>query len=530
MCGITFVFPQFARLFDGSSRVSHRGPDETSVLETTHGVFVFDRLAINDVSKGSQPFFMESSVLVCNGEIYNHRILEQIYDIRPSTGSDCEVLLWMLKYVPSIKDTFRQLNAEFACVYADEHGVIAARDPMGVRPLFIGYTEDDTVVGFSSEAKGLRDLSACHRIVQFPPGMYFYANQMRPYYALSLPLYRDLDLSIVDSKPFDKHVRTVRKILTDAVKDRVMMSERPVAFFLSGGLDSSIIASIGASLFKKEQKITTYSIGIRGSRSPDLEAARIMADYIGSEHVEIRFDPADAVQQVSRVIRQLESYDCTTVRASVPMFLLAEHVSKESQHKVILSGEGADELFGGYLYFHNAPTNEAFHDETIRLLKGIHQFDGLRADRCTAAHGLELRVPFLDPVLVEYVTTEIAPHMKNPKENNGIEKRILREAFAHMLPPEILHRQKNGMSDAVGYAWVDHLKAAFAAAAAEKHKAVTNYSVNPPMTDEERGYREIYHTFYPADSVVSHESIWRPKWSNDVTDPSARLLKSVFKE
>jgi asparagine synthase (glutamine-hydrolysing) len=432
----------------------------------------------------------------------------------------------MLRFLPVIKNTFKQLNAEFACVYADQYGVIAARDPMGVRPLYVGFTTNREIVGFSSEAKGFWDIPECCHVEHFPPGKYYYSKKFLSFEALTLPLFKDIP---VTNTPFYKHVRMVRKALVNAVQDRVMMSERSVAFFLSGGLDSSIVAAIGAELLKDttHTSIHTFSIGVRGSRSPDLEAARIMADHIGSYHHEVFFEPEEAVQQVERVIRAIESYDCTTVRASVPMFLLAEHIAQNTDHKVILSGEGADELFGGYLYFHNAPSNETFHNETIRLLKNIHQFDGLRADRCTAAHGLEVRVPFLDPVLVEYVTTEIHPDYKNPNKNNGIEKCILREAFAYMLPNEILHRQKNGMSDAVGYAWVDFLRDH----AKKRNHDNRVYTVNPPMTDEERWYRDLFHKHYPIDKdVVSHESIWRPKWTANVTDPSARQLSNVFKE
>lgn len=531
MCGITFVFGSNHNE-EEYSRIEHRGPDDTCYVQSKHGLFVFNRLSINDPADGAQPFVSDDAVMMCNGEIYNHRDLERTYDVIPDTGSDCEVLLWILKHsnrsdYPSV---FKRLDAEFACVYSDDYGMVVARDPMGVRPLYVAYGHHNgEIVGFSSEAKGLLTPENRPRIKsvrQFPPGTYWTLSdpdRFHPYNALSLPLYKNR-MSNFDDSMFCQHVHAVRSFLTDAVHNRVRMSERPVAFFLSGGLDSSIIAAVGAKILK-DQQITTYSIGIRGSPSPDLQAARLMADHIGSNHVEVTFDPDHAIAQVSRVIKQLESYDCTTIRASVPMFLLAEHVSRVSEHKVILSGEGADELFGGYLYFHNAPSNEAFHDETIRLLRNIHQFDGLRADRCTAAHGLEVRVPFLDPVFVEYVTTEIDPIMKNPKENNGVEKRILREAFRDILPPEILNRQKNGMSDAVGYAWVDRLRD-------HARKALTDrklYLTNPPLSDEESWYRQMYHEHYPESThVCSHETIWRPKWSKEI-DPSARKL-GVFKQ
>ena len=523
MCGITFIFKPFDNTMDLKLKSNHRGPDATSLAETEQGTFVFHRLAINDVSKGNQPFVSDNCVMVCNGEIYNHKNLETRYDIQTKTGSDCEVLFWMLKYSATggRSATFEQLNAEFACVYEDELGeVVAARDPSGVRPLFVGYREGQ-MVGFSSEAKGF-DLHFVDRVEPFPPGC-FWSSHTREFRSYKTKENKKCDYT------FEQHVDKVRTLLTNAVERRVRMSERPVAFFLSGGLDSSIIAAVGAQC-TNNKRVTTFSIGTN-EHSPDLEAARIMAKFIGSNHVEVMFDPNEATKHVSRVIRSLESYDCTTVRASVPMFLLAEHVKETSDFRVILSGEGADELFGGYLYFHNAPSNEAFQEETVRLLKNIHQFDGLRADRCTAAHGLELRAPFLDPPLVDYVTNKICPNMKNPKENHGIEKRLLREAFAHLLPPEILHRQKNGMSDAVGYSWVDHLRDYAKTRLNLYPRSETTFTKNPPMTDEERWYRELYHEHYPGEDLVcSHETIWRPRWSEGVTDPSARRLVNVFKE
>jgi asparagine synthase (glutamine-hydrolysing) len=323
-----------------------------------------------------------------------------------------------------------------------------------------------------------------------------------------------------EDNDFCKHVYAVQTLLMEAVDKRVRNTERPVAYFLSGGLDSSIIAAIGASISTKEP-ITTYSVGIRGSESPDLIHARLMAKHIGSNHHEISFSPEEAVAYLRRVICKLESYDCTTIRASVPMFLLSDYIAHHSEHRVLLSGEGADELFGGYLYFHHAPSLEAFQDETVRLLKNIHQFDGLRADRCTAGHGLELRVPFLDLALVNYVIAHVPPAHKSPSENHGVEKRLLREAFAHMLPREIVERQKNGMSDAVGYSWVDHLRAVAAP------RYTHTYVLNPPLTDEERWYREIYHEFY-KDEDCAHAGIWRPLWVTE-TDPSARKL-NVFSD
>lgn len=524
MCGITFVFSEHVpknKVF--CSSISHRGPDSHCQLPTDIGLFAFDRLAVNDLTAGgNQPFDNGDGVLICNGEIYNHSELERQFDLPVRSKSDCECLLWLLCQTElGYEDVFKLLDAEFACVYYDRSRgeIVVARDPLGVRPLYVAYDSNRQVVGFSSEAKGLAGLPTAVRFKQFPPGRYWNSKDrsFRDYNALVFPKYRDTSFSYT----FESHVNAIRSYLIEAVEKRaVANSDRPVAYFLSGGLDSSVIAAIGASM--SDSPITTYSIGIRGADSPDLAHARIMAEHIGANHNEVLIDPSEALGYVRRVICKLETYDCTTVRASVPMFILSEYIAHHSPYKVLLSGEGADELFGGYLYFHNAPTDEAFHDETIRLLKNIHQFDGLRADRCTAAHGLELRVPFLDHLLVEYVTTAICPTMKHPAKNGNVEKKLLREAFKHLLPEAIVSRQKNGMSDAVGYSWVDRLRLAAAPTASD-----TIYEENPPLTPEERWYREIFHEYYD-DWDCSHKSIWRPRWTEE-TDPSARKL-SVFSE
>lgn len=532
MCGITFIFSKFSPSTTAMDALTHRGPDAHTELRTGMGVYAFDRLSINGIDDGGQPFGDPASetAMVCNGEIYNHKALEAMLDLEPQTGSDCEVLYLMLKdRFTHLEDVFNLLDAEFACVFGAGEEIIAARDPLGVRPLFVAYAGED-VVGFSSEAKGLAKVSEVTRIEQFPPGCYWSSNvpgSFVSYNALTLPT--TFPVVVTDAAgDFDSHARNVRDLLVQAVKKRVEMTDRSVAFFLSGGLDSSIIAAIGASLSPPDKPIVTYSIGVGGGDSPDLKAARLVAQHLGAKHVVVEIDPQEASERVSEVIRQLESYDCTTIRASVPMYLLSEHVSKHTDDVVLLSGEGADELFGGYLYFHNAPTDDAFHEETIRLLREVHQFDSLRADRCTAAHGLELRVPFLDKALVEYVTTRVCPGFKHPRSNEGVEKALLRSAFAHLLPPDIVNRQKNGMSDAVGYGWVDFLRSI---ASTKVDSARTGeHSVNAPLTDEELWYRNVFASEYANRGVTSHTGIWRPRWVPEgVTDPSARLLKCFKK-
>lgn len=514
MCGITFVFRKYQVKDVFVSTVSHRGPDAHKQVTRECGLFAFDRLAINDMSEeGNQPFEDANGILICNGEIYNHHNLRAMTKIETVSESDCEVLHKLLGTMESPEEITRLLDAEFAFVYyshVTKH-LTVARDPFGVRPLYVAYDAKNAVVGFSSEAKGLSGVPAAVRFKQFPPGQIWTFHHQGELSQKSF--FEIAPRSFFLKTPFEQHVHMIRSLLIEAVDKRIRNTERPVAFFLSGGLDSSIIAAIGASL-TADKPITTYSVGI-GEASPDLMHARLMAKHLGSDHHEITFDPREAQAYVRKVICKIESYDCTTIRASVPMYMLAEYIAHHSDDRVVLSGEGADELFGGYLYFHHAPSDQDFHDETVRLLRGIHQFDGLRADRCTAAHGLELRVPFLDLALVEYVLN-VDPSMKR----GAIEKRLLREAFAHLLPDAIYRRQKNGMSDAVGYSWVDHLRAN-AVPTAEN-----DYIRNPPLTPEERCYREIFHEFY-EDADCSHDTIWRPRWVEE-TDPSARKL-NVFK-
>jgi asparagine synthase (glutamine-hydrolysing) len=310
----------------------------------------------------------------------------------------------------------------------------------------------------------------------------------------------------------------IRETFEHAVKVRVQNTERNIGFLLSGGLDSSLVVAV-AQKFLPGQKLKTFSIGL-DEKSPDIKAARIVADYLGTDHTEIFFTPREGISVLSNVIYSLESYDTTTIRASTPMWLLARWISQNTDCKVILSGEGSDELFGGYLYFHKAPSLEAFTDECARRLKLIHQFDGLRADRCIAAHGLELRVPFLDQDVVD-VGMSIDQNLKR----TILEKNLLRTSFVGTLPDEILYRQKNGMSDAVGYSWVDCLKD-YAHDYFTQDNGTQYEDIRDKSTDvqsyEEALYKKIFWEHFPnCDHLISE--IWRPKWT-DVKDPSARHI------
>lgn len=505
MCGISVILKEYTK--NENLTLSHRGPDEHNEDDFSGWRWVFDRLAINGIDDGQQPFKCDESRFVCNGEIYNHKSLCALHNIVSTTGSDCEVVFKLLNDVcednESLLRACRSIDGEYAFVHKKNCRMIVSRDRFGVRPLYYGLL-DNRIIGFASEAKGL---AAADKIEQFPPGEVWVLKD-------GDSMIEKHRVTSIDTSTQSCDVTVVRSLLIQAVHKR-LMSERPIGFFLSGGLDSSVIAAIAAQL--TETPITTYSIGMKGSDSKDLIAARKVAAHLNANHVEVQFDAGEAIAAIPDVIQHLESYDCTTIRASVPMFLLCKEIAKRGQHKVLLSGEGADELFGGYLYLHGAPTIDAFQTETIQLLNNIHQYDGLRADRCTAAHGLELRVPFLDTKLTDYVLS-IRADDKVPTSAR-MEKYILRKAFEDFLPPDIIYRQKNGMSDAVGSQWIEEIK---------KHVSTLSlpqlqFDINSPLTDEELWYRIMYNEKY--ENVISHRSVWRPKWTTE-TDPSARKLAS----
>lgn len=512
-----------------TSAIHYRGPDEHTWHDGKSMFFLFDRLSINGVNNGSQPFVAENQSMICNGEIYNHERLKSESNVETTTESDCEVVFRMINAkTEDLGTIFNKIDGVFALIYESAEEIIVARDPIGIRPLYIAYKDDD-IVGFSSEAKGLVSMvepGIITKVVHFPPGHYW-SSETRTftrYTQVELKRYDE-----IDSWCSDDVVQNVHDLLFDAVSKR-LMSDRPVAFFLSGGLDSSIIAAIGAKIMHP-QRITVFSIGT-SENSPDVANARIVAKHLNAIHHVFDFEPKDAFEQIEQTIWHLESYDCTTVRASVPMFMLSKYISENFDFKVILSGEGADELFGGYLYLHNAPDEAAFHDETINLIKNVHQFDALRADRCTAGNGLELRVPFFDLKLVNYVTN-LHPELKMPFESceldHKMEKLVLRLAFSDYLPAKIIMRQKNGMSDAVGYSWVDFVKQ-HATTKLENNK-IREFDIqhNTPLSSEEHLYRCLFHEMFQNLDIVSHDSIWRPKWT-DVVDPSARQLQNLFSE
>src|SRR6056300_865376 len=500
MCGIIALFGEEVEI--SSHLLNHRGPDDYKSETLGKCRMDFYRLAINDLTPaGMQPFHRGKYMLVCNGEIYNH---QELSIERCPSKSDCEAILPLIRY-HGIEKTLGLLNGDFALVYTDGKRVVAARDPVGVRPLFYTRYSKDSIA-FASEAKALLFLGT--HIDIFPPG-HFYDSYVDKFICYHTGYWNIHKFSAT------KNLEKIRHTLEDAVHTRLDNTDREIGFLLSGGLDSSLIAAIAA---RKLGRIKTFSIGLEGS--PDLEAARKVADFLATDHTEVTFTVEEGLCSIRNVIQTLESYDTTTVRASTPMWLLCKYIKENTNCRYIFSGEGSDEVLGGYLYFHNAPGVEEFACENMRRLKLIHQFDGLRADRCAGAHGLDLIVPFLDKNFIQ-CCMEIDQKLKMTK----LEKQVLREAFVGYLPDEVLWRQKDGMSDAVGTGWVGALRQHAEDFMSDQVFEITRNMCkhNPPLTKEEAYYRELFWMFYDSRNDHLISEIWRPKWTN-ITDPSARLL------
>ena len=501
MCGIIALFGDEVEV--SSHLLSHRGPDDYRTKTIGKCRMDFYRLAINDLTKaGMQPFVDGKEMLICNGEIYNHR---EFLTGAEKSASDCEVLLPLIQNVGIMK-TVDMINGDFAFVWTDGKRIMAARDPVGVRPMFYTrYAENS--IAFASEVKALLFLRS--QIHIFPPG-HIYDSYVNDFVCYHTGYWRV-------NKIFRNGFKLqIRQALENAVHDRLNNTHRDIGFLLSGGLDSSLIASIAS---RKLGKIRTFSIGLEGS--PDLEAARKVAKYLDTDHTEVKFTVAEGITHINDVIHSLESYDTTTVRASTPMWLLCKYIKQYTSCRYIFSGEGSDEILGGYLYFHNAPNVDEFACENMRRLRLIHQFDGLRADRCAGAHGLDLIVPFLDKEFIDLCMT-----INQNEKIDSVEKRILREAFEGYLPHDILWRQKDGMSDAVGTNWVDEIKK-YAEDEVDdvlfRETKVKAQGHNVPLTKEEALYRNIFWKMYGNDNDHLISEIWRPKWTK-ITDPSARLL------
>jgi asparagine synthase (glutamine-hydrolysing) len=520
MCSIMGYCGQGANLDqfkEGFQRTNYRGPDDTRIVDTGNGLLGFHRLAIMGMtSSGMQPFQRGNSYVVCNGEIYGFEKMRENLSCRYTfvSDSDCEILLPL--YQEHGTDMFAMLDAEFALIlYDGEKGeYIAARDPIGIRPLYYGY-DGKGVILFASEAKNLVGLT--DKIMPFPPGHY-YKNG-------SFVCYRDIGKTKqICPDPLETVCRKIHDLLTAGVKKR-LVADAKVGFLLSGGLDSSLVCAIAAR--ESAEPIRTFAIGM-SEDAIDLKYAKQTARYIGSEHTEVYMTPEVVVAALEEVIQTLGTYDITTIRASIGMYLVCKAIHEQTDIRVLLTGEISDELFG-YKYTDFAPDPEAFQKESEKRVRELHMYDVLRADRCISANSLEARVPFGDLDFVSYVMA-VNPELKMNHYGKG--KYLLRRAFQaeEYLPPEILWREKAAFSDAVGHSMVDYLKeyAESVYTDEELETLPKKYNYARPFTKESLLYREIFEKYYPGQAKMI-PGFWMPnkEWKGcDVNDPSARVLSN----
>ena len=589
MCGIVAIFnvkeqtqelrQQALRM---SQKIRHRGPDWSGIWCGGSAILAHERLSIVDPESGGQPLFSpdRKQVLAVNGEIYNHQEIRKRYEGKYEfqTGSDCEVILAL--YREKGIDFLEDLSGIFAFALYDEEKdeFLIARDPIGVIPLYIGYDSDGKVY-VASELKALE--GQCDHYESFLPGHYLSSEELRVKSeefatALLTPATADSSLFTLHSSLKQYYHRDwmeydavkdngassedIRQALRAAVK-RQLMSDVPYGVLLSGGLDSSVISAVAERYSEMRieddsqtkaywPRLHSFAVGLKGA--PDLAKAKLVADHIGTVHHEINYTIQEGLDAIRDVIYFIETYDVTTVRASTPMYLLAR-VIKSMGIKMVLSGEGADEIFGGYLYFHKAPDARAFHEETVRKLSKLHLYDCLRANKSLSAWGVEGRVPFLDKEFLD-VAMRTNPTAKmcgltpnlSPKGEGSfiIEKRIVREAFADMLPDEIVWRQKEQFSDGVGYSWIDTLKEMTAKAVTDEQMAhaAERFPINPPKNKEEYYYRSIFAEHFPSDSaarsVPSEASVacstaialeWDASFKGK-NDPSGRAVAGVHEQ
>ena len=549
MCGIVCAFNLKgdkdlirSNVLEMAQKVRHRGPDWSGIYSSDNAILAHERLAIVDPTSGKQPIISEDGlkVIAVNGEIYNHKNLKNRfaadYDFR--TESDCEVILAL--YEKKGINFLNDLNGIFAFALYDSSNdkYLIARDHMGIIPLYMGWDKDD-IFYISSELKSLEGV--CDKIELFPPGHYLESSSM------NLVKWYDPEwVSYEHVKDSETSIKAIHDSLSAAVK-RQLMSDVPYGVLLSGGLDSSITSALAKKFASKRiesndkqdawyPQLHSFSVGLKDA--PDLKAARIVADHIGTIHHEINFTVQEGIDAIRDVIYHLETYDITTIRASTPMYLIARAI-KSLGIKMVLSGEGADELFGGYLYFHKAPNAKEFHEETVRKLDKLHQYDCLRANKSLAAWGIEGRVPFLDKEFID-VAMNINPEDKMIK-NGRIEKWVLREAFKDYLPESVLWRQKEQFSDGVGYSWIDSLKDLVSKEVSDHNleNASKLYPINTPRNKEEYYYRSIFNNHFPSDasamSVPSVPSVacstpqaleWDEAFKN-MNDPSGRSISNI---
>jgi asparagine synthase (glutamine-hydrolysing) len=523
MCGILVSTDQksdLQKFEEGLSALTKRGPDQSAVVQVPDGIIGFERLAIMELSKqGMQPFWLHDKACVCNGEIYGFRKLKKELekDYEFISDSDCEIILPL--YEKYGLKMFEMLDAEFVMVIYDQmkHEWLAARDPIGIRPLFYGYT-DNGKIAFGSLAESL--MPFCKDIHPFPIGSYYLDGEFVRYTKIEkTEKFSDDDLETVCDKIHD--------YLIDGVKKR-MDADAKIGYLLSGGLDSSLVCAIAQKL--EDKPILTYSIGMEKD-AIDLKYARKVADYIGSKHTEVIITKEDVIEALPEVIQILESWDITTIRASIGMYLLCKKIKELGDVKVLLTGEISDELFG-YKYTDFAPSAKAFQEEAEKRIRELYMYDVLRADRCISANSLEARVPFGDLKFVRFVMS-IDPELKLNKYNMG--KYLLRHAFEkdNILPEEILFRDKAAFSDAVGHSLVEILKeyAEKKYTDEEFEEKRKKYTYKQPYTKESLLYREIFEEYYPgmAELICDY---WLPnqEWPGcQVSDPSARYLSNYGK-
>lgn len=522
----------------------HRGPDWSGIYQHPRAILAHERLAIVDVSSGAQPLIdpVTGTALAVNGEIYNHQELRKVTSDFPyQTGSDCEVILALYRKYGS--DLVQHLHGMFAFVLFDPERKtwLIGRDSIGILPLYFGHNRDGILL-IASELKGLA--ASCDDVSEFPPGHVWSSSEAQP-----VPYHQEdwMDWSTLPKTAY--RPEELKAQLTEAVRSH-LMGDVPYGLLISGGLDSSVIAAIAQQFSNKRvdndgksdawwPQVHSFSVGLEGS--PDLAAAQKVADHIGTIHHPIHFTIQEGIDALEDVIRHVETYDVTTIRASTPMYLMARKI-KAMGIKMVLSGEGADELFGGYLYFHMAPDAKEFHEETVRKMLALNKFDCSRANKSMMAWGIEARVPFLHKPFVDYAMR------LDPKTKMGgkgkIEKHIIREAFDGVIPDEILWRQKEQFSDGVGYGWIDGLKDHTEARVTDDElaRAAVRFPINPPVTKEGYFYRVIFEKHYPsaacAATVPGGKSVacstekaleWNESLKN-VLDPSGRAVTQVHKD
>jgi asparagine synthase (glutamine-hydrolysing) len=541
MCGIWFCLGDFcsANYNNYVNKIKARGPEDTMIQTIPKmGTMGFNRLAINGLNKeGMQPFSSNGIIWMCNGEIYNWKTFATLHNITTKSNSDCEVLGELyLKFRDNLPTFFRLLDGVFSIVICDteRNKVIIARDPYGIRPLFMGYNythiSNDHLSKkyFSSEIKGLVPL--CKNVEVFKPGTYRIFNP-------------STNLCEVDERyhqiPFLKNPHyenffigaTALRIALEASVEKRLLTERPVACLLSGGLDSSLIASLVQKNLKKLglPSLKTFCIGMPGST--DVAYARKVADFIQSDHTEIIKTPQEFLEAIPHVIKDIESYDTTTVRASVGNWLVSKYIKENTECKVVFNGDGSDEIFGSYMYFYNAPNDSEFEAEVQRLLKDIHYFDVLRSDRSISSHGLEPRTPFLDRQFVQVALSMLTSH-RRPVKGSIVEKNMLRRAFDDglTLPDEVLWRQKEAFSDGVSgleKSWYQIIQENINVPDNWLEIAKDKYEYLTPTTKEMFYYRSEFEKYYKGqERVIPY--FWMPKWSPGATDPSARTLNTYF--